>query len=126
IPWSHDYPEGEQNLMKILNMISYLGPHIEETNVMSLDDPDLYKYPLVYLCEPGGWYMTDKEARSFREFLQKGGFVIVDDFRFQHWDNFETQMRRVLPDVRFYDLDATHVIFHSFFEVNAPQDIPQY
>ena len=126
IPWSHDYPEGEQNLMRILKEISYLGPHIEETNVMALDDPELYKYPLTYLCEPGTWWVTDKEASSFRTYLQKGGYVIVDDFRINHWENFETQMRRVLPDARFFDLDQSHPIFHSFFEINAPQDIPQY
>ena len=70
--------------------------------------------------------MTDEEAAGFRAYLLKGGFVIVDDFRAYHWDNFETQMRRVLPDVRFFDLDASHPIFHSFFEIDSPQDIPQY
>ena len=126
IPWSHDYPTGERKLMKILNEISLLSPHIEETNILALDDQELFKYPLAYLCEPGGWYVTDEEAANFRAYLQKGGFVIVDDFRPYHWDNFETQMRRVLPDVRFYDLDASHPIFHSFFEINSLDEVPNY
>src|SRR5262249_43996646 len=62
----------------------------------------------------------------FRNYLLKGGFLIVDDFRAFHWDNFETQMRRILPDVRFFDLDVSHPIFHSFFEINSPTEIPQY
>ena len=126
IPWSHDYPNGERKLMRILNEISLLAPHIEETNILALDDPELFKYPLAYLCEPGGWYVTDEEASNFRDYLLKGGFVIVDDFRPFHWDNFETQMRRVLPDVRFYDLDTTHPIFHAFFEINSLEEIPNY
>ena len=82
VPWSHDYPEGEHNLMKILTEISFLGPHVEETNVMAFDDPALFRYPLAYLSEPGAWSVTDKEATTFRAYLQKGGFFIVDDFRF--------------------------------------------
>ena len=124
--WSHDYPTGEQNMMKILNEISYLAPHIQETNIMALDDAEIFKYPLVYLCEPGAWYVTEGEATNFRAYLQKGGFLIVDDFRYEHWNNFEAQMRRILPDVRFFDLDASHPIFHSFFEINSLAEIPNY
>ncbi|MGB7218870.1 MAG: DUF4159 domain-containing protein [Vicinamibacterales bacterium] len=118
VRWAHDYPVGEQHFMKILNEVSYLNAHTEESSIYSLDDPDLFKYPVAYLCEPGDWVMTDREALSFRKYLQKGGFLIVDDFRFQHWDNFEQQMRRILPDVEFFDLDASNAIFHSFFEIN--------
>ena len=126
VPWSHDYPEGEQNLMKILKEISYLDPHVEQSNVMALDDVELFKYPLAYLSEPGAWWVTEKEATNFRSYLHKGGFFIVDDFRFNDWSNFEAQMRRILPDVRFYDLDGTHPIFHCFFEVDSPERVPQY
>jgi Domain of unknown function (DUF4159) len=125
--WSHDYPTGEQNFMKILNELSYLGPHIAETNILSFGDPDLFKYPVAYLCEPGPFFtLTDDEAANFRSYLLKGGFVIVDDFRANHWEYFEEQMRRVLPDVRFFDLDVSHPIFHSFFDIAAISNIPNY
>ena len=127
VMWSHDYPTGERNFMRMMNELTYLGPHIEETNVTSLDDPELFKYPLAYLCEPGyQWTVTDQEATSFRAYLLKGGFLIVDDFRARDWPFFEEQMRRILPDVRFFDLDATHPIFHSFFEIDAPEEYPNF
>jgi len=128
LPWSHDYPTGEQHFMKILNELSYLNPYTEETNILALDDPQLFKYPVAYLCEPGFWTMTDQEAVSFRTYLQKGGFVIFDDFteRRGGWATFETQMLRVLPTARFVDLDASHPIFHSFFEINDLGIIPQF
>jgi hypothetical protein len=125
LPWSHDYPAGEQHFMKILNELSYLNAHADETSILPLDSPELFKHPVAYLCEPGAWVMSDQEAAGLRAYLKKGGFVIVDDFRYQHWGNFEQQMTRVLPDARFFDLDIAHGIFHSFFEIKT-LDVPQY
>lgn len=126
LPWSHDYPSGEQHFMKILNELSYLNPHTEETSIYGLADPDLFKYPVAYLCEPGAWEMTEQEVTTFRAYMQKGGFLIVDDFRFFHWANFEQQMLRVLPQAQFVDLDATHPIFHAFFEIDELRNVPNY
>ncbi len=124
--WSHDYPEGEQHLMKILEELTYLGPHTDQSNVMALDDPDLFKFPIAYLSEPGGWYMTDHEADTFRAYLQKGGFLIVDDFRFQHWPIFEEQMLRILPQAQFVDLTEADPIFHdAFFQIKNLATMPQ-
>ncbi len=126
IPWSHDYPTGEQHFMKIMNELSYLNPHTEETSIFALDDAELSKYPVAYLCEPGTWDLTERQAAMFRAYLQKGGFLIVDDFRYFHWTNFEIQMHRVLPNAQFVDLDVTHPIFHAFFEIDSLNTVPNY
>jgi hypothetical protein len=128
--WAHGYPRAEDNLSRILGEISLLDPHVDGSNVLALDDPDLCKYPVAYMTEAGYWTMTDKEAAAFRAWLLKGGFVIFDDFRDEFgaggWFNFETQMNRVLPGVRFFDLDASHPIFHAFFEIDSLDIVPQY
>ena len=135
--WGHGYPLAEQNLMNIMNEVSYLNPHVDDINVLTLDDPSLFKYPVAYVIEVDWWAMTDSEAAALRTYLQKGGFLIVDDFkprRFRGgfggdfgsgWDVFEAQMKRVLPGGRFVDLSASHPIFHSFFEINRLDIIPQ-
>jgi Domain of unknown function (DUF4159) len=135
--WGHGYPISEQNLMNIMNEVSYLNAHVDEVNVLTLDDPELFKYPVAYVIEVDWWAMTDSEAAALRTYLQKGGFLIVDDFkprRFRGgfasefgsgWPVFEAQMKRVLPEGRFVDLDASHAIFHSFFEINRLDIIPQ-
>jgi len=35
-------------------------------------------------------------------------------------------MRRVLPGGRFVDLDLSHPIFHSFFDIESFDIVPQY
>ncbi len=130
--WGHGYPLAEQNLMRIMNEVSYLGAHTEEINTLALDDPELFKYPVAYVIEPDWWAMTASEGVALREYLAKGGFVIVDDFKGRGyrsgygsgWDAFAQIMKRALPDARFFDLDISHPIFHCFFEI-ASLDIPQ-
>jgi hypothetical protein len=128
--WSHGYPLAEQNLMKIMNEVSFLNAH-EDITTLALDDPELFKYPLIYIIEVSWWTLSGTEAEALRLYLQKGGFLIVDDFKrpgdfgSPGWEPFEQNMRRVLPDVRFFDMDASHPIFHSFFEINRLDIVPQ-
>lgn len=131
--WAHGYPLSEDNLLRIMNEVSYLGAHVDGFNVFALDDPQLSKSPLAYITEAGWWTMNDEEARGLRDYLGKGGFVIFDDFKVAGqfgvagggWENFEENVRRVLPGVKFYDMNVTHPIFHSFFEINSLDDFPQ-
>ena len=129
--WAHGYDEAERNLTKIVNEISSVSPHVDGSNVLALDDPQLPRYPVAYMTEAGYWTMTDAEAAAFRAYLLKGGFVIFDDFRGNFrsgggWANFEENILRVLPGAQIVDLDPSHPVFHSFFEIDSFEIIPQY
>ena len=49
--------------MRIMNEVSFLDPHVEEINALTLDDPELFKYPIAYIIEVGWWAMTDRKRR---------------------------------------------------------------
>ena len=117
LPWAHDYPTADVHMMKIVNDLTTVGPHVDGSNIFSLDDPELMNHPIAYMSEPGYWTMSNEEAAGLRTYLLKGGFIIFDDFRGRDWWNLEEQMRQVLPDHRFMQLDVTHPIFNSFFEI---------
>ena len=123
IPWSHDYPEAEVHFAKILEEISYLRARDNGSNIFSLTDPELFNYPVAYMAEPGGWRVSPDEAKSFRAYLLKGGFVIFDDFRGWDWNNLQEQMQAVLPEYRWIQLDGTSKVFHSFFEIDHPEEL---
>jgi hypothetical protein len=127
LPWSHDYPLGEQHFMKIMNDVTLLRPRTDETAILAFDDVDLFRYPIVYMAEPGYWTVSEEEAAAFRAYLLKGGFIIFDDFSEQRggWAAFEQTFRRVLPEAQFFDLQPTHQIFHSFFEIPSFDILPQ-
>jgi hypothetical protein len=126
--WSHDYPRADSHLMMILREVTSMRPFVRQGDIfggsiLALDDPELFKYPVSYLSEPGGWFPTDKEVESFRNYLQKGGFVIFDDFGGQDMYNAAQQMARVLPNAKILPLDKSHPIFDSFFKIE-PDRIP--
>jgi hypothetical protein len=127
IPWSHDYPDGERHFMQILHEVTYLKPKIDQTSILGLDEAALGRNPVAYMAEPGYWTVTDAEALAFRAYLLKGGFVIFDDFAESRggWGAFEATFHRVLPGALFFDLEASHPIFHSFFEINSFDIVPQ-
>jgi hypothetical protein len=118
-PWAHDYPRAERNLMRIVSEVSYLRPSVEGGNVFDLDDPELMRFPVAYLVEPGYWRPEEEHVERLREYLLKGGFLIVDDFRGRDWLNFEAQMRRVLPDHDLVEVDVTEPIFHTYLSMES-------
>jgi len=119
--WNHDYPRADQHLARILKELTAIDVRTNGSLILTLDDPELFKYPIAFMWEPGFWNLTDREAESFRAYLLKGGFAVFEDFDGpQQWNNFEAQMRRVLPDGRFVKLDEQNLIFDSFFKI---QDI---
>ena len=117
--WAYDYPTMERNLMLMIDQVSALKPHLLQSNIHTLDDPELMKYPIAYLSEPGYWIPSDEEVKGLRTYLEKGGFLIVDDFMRREWYNFAEQIRRVLPNGRIDRLDVSHKIFHSFFDLET-------
>jgi hypothetical protein len=131
--WAHGYPLAEENLMKIMNEVSFLGAHDEAINTLALDDPQLGRYPVAYIIEVGWWTLTDREAAALRAYILKGGFVIVDDFKMPGWrglpgggwEPFAENMKRVLPEARFLEMQSSHPIFHTFFEITSLDNFPQ-
>jgi hypothetical protein len=138
--WAHGYPLAERNLMRIMNEVSYLAPRMDEISSVRADDPELFHYPVAYVIEVDWWAMTDAEAANLRAYLQKGGFLIVDDFkvrggfgRFGTGDEggggglaaFEDNMKRVIPEGEFVDMDSSQPVFHAFFEIASLENFPQ-
>ncbi|HUP89569.1 MAG TPA: DUF4159 domain-containing protein [Longimicrobiales bacterium] len=118
-PWHHDYPQAETNLMHILSEVTSVAPFRDGGRIIDIGDPELLKYPIAYMSEPGFWSMTEQEVENMRNYLLKGGFLIFDDFGGSHWSNLSRQMGRILPKGRWIQLDANHPLFHSFFDIDT-------
>ncbi len=117
LKWDHDYPRSETHFMKILDELTTIKPMLEGSNILGFDDPELFKFPIGYVSEPGFWTMNEKELAGVRAYVQKGGFLIFDDFAGEHWFNFERRWQEAFPGLTLVRLDASHPIFDSFFHI---------
>jgi len=121
--WSHDYPDADVHLVRILREITAMRPFtnagpIIGGAIVALDDPALFKYPVAYLSEPGGWFPNAAELLGLRKFLLKGGFMIVDDFGLGDWGTFESAMAKAVPELQPIELKGDEPVFDSFFKVD--------
>ena len=124
--WGTDYPGGDCKFMGGIHRLT--GMHVDPNpNIIGIQDPDLFKFPFVYAVEVGGMYLSDPDAARLREYLLRGGFLLVDDY----WgrrerENFEAQMRKVFPDRQLERLPLTHEIFHTFFDIDSLIQVPGF
>jgi hypothetical protein len=98
--------------------------------IVQLDSPEIFNYPFLYVSEPGYMELTEKETVNLREYLNRGGFVMFDDFRTYNsnrdLDNLRSQMKKVFPDREMFRLDVSHPVFHSFYDIKTLAMPPPY
>ncbi|HKS07339.1 MAG TPA: DUF4159 domain-containing protein [Gemmatimonadaceae bacterium] len=125
-PWHHDYPNAEQHFSKLVSSLSSVRVRLDGSVIVALTDPQLFKYPIAYMSEPGRWYPSDEEVTALRKYLQKGGFLIFDDFANNDIYNLQEQMSRVIPKMQLIELKPDHPVFDSFYRVKSLEYVHPY
>jgi hypothetical protein len=93
--------------------------------VVDLNSDEVFNYPWIYAVQVQSWTFTEEQAKRLREYLMKGGFLMVDDFHgTADWDAFMNGMRMVLPDRPVEDLDNNDEIFHVLYDVGERFQVP--
>ena len=127
VPWHHDYPYGDEAFPAFLKEVTRIHTESKAYQIVDIDSPDLFKYPFAYLCEPGYLELNDKDVKNLREYLERGGFIMVDDFRgTQHLSNLVYQMKKVFPNRNIVPLTLSHPIFNSFYKIESLDMRPPY
>ena len=125
-PWSHDFPRSEENLMKIMSEVTKIGVN-PGGHIFTFQTEGCFKYPIAYLCEVGYINLSDVEARNMREYLLRGGFLIVDDFRGRReLENFIYEMSVVFPDRQLEEIPRSHPIWTCFYDLTNIPIRPPY
>jgi len=116
--WSIDYPTADRVMTRVATRLSNLDA-CEWEKPISLADPELRRYPFLYSLEWGYADLTDAEVRGLRDYLLKGGFLMLDDFwGSREWANLVRELGRVLPDHAIVDVPRDHAVFGSFYELD--------
>jgi len=122
--WQRDYPKADRQFLVALNRLTRIQGRSTE-QVVGLDNDDIFNYPFVYAVMVHTWTFSDDEAKRLREYLEKGGFLMVDDFHgTEDWENFMTGMRQVFPDRPVEDLTDKDEIFHVLYDMDDRFQVP--
>ncbi len=122
--WTTDYPRSDRHFLEALRRLSRVNTRSVEQPV-NIEEADQYDWPWLYGVEVGHWELDDKIATGLREYLLRGGFLMVDDFHGgAEWAIFEQSMKRVFPDRPIVGIPNTDPIFHSIYDLDDRYQVP--
>jgi len=122
--WATDFEKADRQLLMVLERVLPIDAFSCE-NPIRLDDPALRRFPFLYMVEVGYMRMTPPEVAGLRDYLLRGGFLLVDDFwGSREWANFESEMRKALPEYPIVDIPMDHLIFRTVYPVREVLQVP--
>jgi hypothetical protein len=125
--WSHNYPYSDQNLNEFLERTTGIDVDVMSYRIVELGSDEVFDYPFAYVSEPGEMELTDQEVENLREFIARGGFILVDDFDGPwQWEQMKSQVRRAFPDRDFVPLSMDHRMFHSLYDLDSLERMAEH
>lgn len=122
--WSTDYPDSDMNMSYRLQQLTSLQVNPNGA-IVDIDPEQFRHFPFLYMIEVGDIDITDDEAKTMREYMLNGGFIMVDDFwGTREWDNFEVALKQIFPDRKMEEIPLEHEIFHMVFPIKVKPQIP--
>ncbi len=123
--WTMDYPRADRHLAAMVERLTSIDARPVEQPVNLNDGDDVFNWPWLYAVEVGHWDLTLAQAAKLREYLLRGGFLMVDDFHgTQEWSVFVASMRRVFPNRPIVDIPDSDPIFHIYRDLTHRIQIP--
>jgi hypothetical protein len=122
--WATDYPKADRQFVQGVRRLTRLHTRSVE-QVVDLESDEIFNWPWIYAVEVGQWGLTDAQSRKLREYLLRGGFLMVDDFHgTREWSIFMASMSRVFPDRPVVEMENSDAIFHVLYDLDRRFQVP--
>lgn len=114
--WLVDWPDAEDHFTMGVQRLTRIDAG--EPRHLRLTDDRLFDYPWIYATQTGWWGLTDAETARLREYLLRGGFLVVDDFWGpEQWEVFRQTMDRVLPNHPITNIELSDSVMHVLYDI---------
>lgn len=122
--WLTDWPEAEYHLLQGVSRLTRIDAG-DEGRYMGVMEEELFDHPWIYAVEVGAWYLDDVQAARMRDYLLRGGFLMVDDFHgSREWQGFLDSMQRVFPDRPIVEVSEQDAVMHVLYDIDERVQIP--
>jgi hypothetical protein len=123
--WTQDYPRADRHFAQALRRLTRIDGRSVEQPVNLDDGDDVYNWPWLCAGEMGDWKLTETQAKKLREYLLRGGFLMLDDFwGTPEWERFMESMQLVFPDRPIVEIENSDSIFHTVFDLDDRYQVP--
>src|ERR1700674_3088905 len=123
--WSQDYPRADRHFAQALRRLTRMNVRSVEQPINLDDGDDAYNWPWLAAGEMGDWKLTDSQAARLRDYLLRGGFLMLDDFwGTEEWDRFEESMHLIFPEREIVEIADDDPIFHAVYDLDDRYQIP--
>lgn len=121
--WQADYPEAELHLSWRLHQLTSIQVNPFPV-IVDLEPAELCEHPFLFISEPSNMNLSDEQARLLGEYMQNGGFILIDDFwGGDEWRIFEPTLKRIWPHSDPVELTHAHPLFHCVFDLKEPPQV---
>jgi len=122
--WAADYPKADRQFVMGVRRLTRLHARpIEE--VVDAGSDEIFNWPWLYVEDGGAWSITEIEATRVRDYLLRGGFMMVEDSHGDYeWENFARDMQTIFPGRLIEDLRDDDEIFHVMYDLDERFQIP--
>ena len=116
--WSPNYPSSDENFNGFIDQSTRIDVEVPSYKIVELGSEEVFDYPFAYVSEPGEMELTAQEVENLREFINRGGFVLMDDFD-GSWqlETMRSQVQRAFPDRPLIRLESGHRLFQINFVI---------
>ncbi len=122
--WAIDYPKADRQFVQGVRRLTRIHTRSVE-QVVDINSDEIFSVPWLYAVEVGHWSVDDRQAKRLRDYLLRGGFLMVDDFHgTEEWASFMDSLQRVFPDRPVTDLDNSNAIFHVLYNLDERFQVP--
>lgn len=122
--WGIDAPKSDRQFVQGLRRLTRVHTRSVE-EVINFQGSQIYDWPWLYAVEVGYWGLSDEQAKKLRDYLLRGGFLMVDDFHgTMEWKIFADGMQQVFPDRPIIDIEPSDAIFHVLYDLSEKVQVP--
>jgi hypothetical protein len=123
-PWGIDANKSERQFILGVRRLTRIHARSVE-QIVDINSDEIFDWPWMYAVSVGDWVVSEPQAARLREYLRRGGFLMVDDFHAEYeWEQFMAGINRALPEARAVELEDDSPIFHVVYDLSKRLQVP--